>query len=98
MRKWKWSGLAGWDGEGRGAAPCPEALVLVVVGQAHDLRARLDVREHEHLGVVLRDVLLARQLEPVQVRRHRHLRRRHRGRHHSLRNVGIANANEINGG
>ena len=58
---------AGGVGGGRAEGDA-EALVLVVVAQAHDLGARLGVAEEEHLGVVLGDVVLADELEAVQVR------------------------------
>ena len=61
-------GDAGGVGGGRAEGDA-EALVLVVVAQAHDLGAGLGVLEEEHLGVVLGDVVLADELEAVQVRR-----------------------------
>ena len=57
---------AGGVGRGRAEGDA-EGLVLVIVGQGHHLRTRLLVLEEEHLGVVLGDVLLAKELEPVQV-------------------------------
>ena len=55
-------------GVGRGRAEGDaESFVLVVVGQRHHLGARLLVLEEEHLGVVLGDVLLPLQREPVKV-------------------------------
>ena len=57
---------AGGVGGGRAEGDA-EGLVLVIVGQGHHLRTRLLVLEEEHLGVVLGDVLLAKELEPVQV-------------------------------
>eukprot|EP00982_Pelagococcus_subviridis_P010970 31044-Pelagococcus_subviridis.AAC.4 len=62
----------------RGPERHAETLVLVVVRERHDLRARLEMLEQERLRVVLRDVLLADELEAVEVRAGR--RREVRGR------------------